>query len=110
MSIPSNESLAKLSLKIAHEVYAAGCVECGKHGVEMHEILKRAMRPLLGSTVAILGVTLAPLCALDHQKWATMSIECQLAKLADIFACDEVLRQCQRDQLIALKARSATCK
>ena len=111
MSIPSNEKLASLAISIAHSVYSSSaCIECGDIGIEMHEIIKRQMRPILGAAVCILGVTLAPLCPTCHIKWAEMSLECQLAKLADIFACDEVLRQAQRDQLIAIRARAAVCK
>lgn len=76
----------------------------------MHELYGRQMRKTLGSTVCILGATLAPLCPTCHIEWAGMSLENQLNKLSDIFACDEVLRIAQRDQLIALRARAATCK
>jgi hypothetical protein len=108
--IPSNDKLASLALKIAHEVYSGGCIDCGAPGVEMHEIIGRCMRPLLGSTVAILGVTLAPLCQKCHREWEKMASEEQLKRLSRKWVMDYDRNTYQRDQLIALKARAAVCR
>lgn len=109
MSIPSNDKIASLALKIAGEVYTGGCIDCGSNGVEFHEILKRTMRPILGSTVAILGVTLAPLCQKCHRKWEKMTTDEQLRKLYVMMLEDggyaPDIGISQRDQLIALKSR-----
>jgi hypothetical protein len=110
MSVPSPERLASIAISIAHEVYSGGCICCEPKGYEMHELYGRQMRKTLGAAVCILGATLAPLCPICHIKWAGMSLENQLNKLSDIFACDEVLRIAQREQLIAIKARCHVCK
>lgn len=115
MSIPSNEKLASMAMKIAHEVYAGGaCVECGSPGVEMHEIIRRQMRHILGAVPCLLGLTLVPLCPICHKKWDAMSIEKQIGRLQGIITDMEpngyALCIAQRDQLIALKARCHVCK
>lgn len=51
MSTPSNERMAAFAIKLAHEMYTGGCIDCGTPGVQMHEILGRTMRPILGFAV-----------------------------------------------------------
>lgn len=105
MSIPSNDKVAALSMKIAHEVYSGGCIDCGAHGVEMHEVLGRVMRHTLGAVPCILGVTLAPLCQKCHKYWVELTIGQQLKKLQYELFINNQLKEAQRDHLIALKAR-----
>lgn len=110
MSIQSNEKLASLAISISHDVWDGGCIVCGKHPAEHHEILKRQMRETLGAAVCILGATLAPLCPIHHAEWSKLSIEKQIDMLHGHFMADMALQHAQRDQLIALKARAAVCK
>lgn len=121
MSAVTPEAAAALAIRLAHEVYEGGCIDCGGHGVEMHELYGRQMRKTLGAAVCILGVTLAPLCATCHRKWEKISLERQLEMLQELISPSEDnhpvivcrgydLRLAQRDQLIALKARIGSAR
>lgn len=108
--IPSNDKIANLAMRIAAEVYTGGCIDCGSSGVEFHEILKRQMRHTLGAVPCLLGVTLAPLCKKHHIIWTNNTTEEQIELLQRAAINSYELIKAQRDQLIALKARVATCK
>lgn len=107
MSIPSPEKLAHIAISIAGEIWDYGCVGCTKEnvGVEMHEIIKREMRPMLGGVVCVLGITLAPLCPHCHLLWSQKTADAQMHLLQLRFAANEKYRWAQRRQIEALRAR-----
>jgi hypothetical protein len=85
--IPSNEKMAELALRLAHDMWAdRGCAGCGGSGNQMHEILGRTMREILGPAVAILGSTCIPLCAKCHAEWEKMKTEAQIEKAIAIWS------------------------
>jgi ssDNA-binding Zn-finger/Zn-ribbon topoisomerase 1 len=108
--IPSNATISEKAHALSREMYDGGCAICGCAGFQMHEIIGKEMRKILGAMVCLVGYSEIPLCAQHHEEYEKQTLEKQIEMLQNIFCNSDRLRRAQRDQMIALKSRCLNCK